>query len=86
LSKGLGKFWDLPGYISDCYRIYAEHRPEQLVNERVQGWLNDASNLEASARLRGGTGLSIGEGPKLGHISPICISRATPGRKPVGAA
>jgi len=91
LSKSLGKFYDLPGYVGDCYRIYAEHRPEQLVNERVQGWLNDASNLEASARLRGGTGklrgrggLSIGEGPKLGHISPICISRATPGRKPAG--
>jgi hypothetical protein len=49
LSKGLGKFWDLPGYISDCYRIYAEHRPEQLVNERVQGWLLDAS---ASKLLR----------------------------------
>jgi hypothetical protein len=42
LSQGLGKFWNLPLYISDCYRIYAEHRPEQLVNGRVQGWLDDA--------------------------------------------
>jgi Polysaccharide biosynthesis enzyme WcbI len=57
LSKGLGKFWDLPGYISHCYRIYAEHRPEQLVNQRVQGWLDDADTsklLRDFAATRGG--------------------------------
>jgi hypothetical protein len=41
LSRSVGRFWDLRGYVEDCYRIYAQHRPDQLVNERVQGWLAD---------------------------------------------
>jgi hypothetical protein len=42
LSKHLGRFWDLRGYVQDCYRIYAQHRPQQLSNDRVQAWLDDA--------------------------------------------
>jgi hypothetical protein len=49
LSKGFGRFWDLPSYLRDCYHIYAQHPPEQLVNARVQGWLDDA---ETSALIR----------------------------------
>jgi Polysaccharide biosynthesis enzyme WcbI len=56
LSKGLGKFWDLPGYLRDCYRIYAEHPPEQLVNERVQGWLDDADTSKLLRDFAAGAG------------------------------
>ena len=47
LSKTLGRFWDLRGYVQDCYRLYAQHKPEQLANDRVQAWLDDSdtSNL-----------------------------------------
>jgi hypothetical protein len=47
LSKNLGRFWDLRGYVQDCYRLYAQHKPEQLGNDRVQAWLDDSdtSNL-----------------------------------------
>jgi hypothetical protein len=33
--------------VQDCYRLYAQHKPEQLANERVQAWLDDCdtSNL-----------------------------------------
>jgi hypothetical protein len=67
LSHGLGKFWNLPGFLSDCYRIYAEHRPEQLVNGRVQGWfedaeisgfLHDVAGVERRGRSKPGPALS----------------------------
>jgi hypothetical protein len=41
LSKTLGRFWDLPGYIQHCYEVYARHRPEQLADYRVKDWLAD---------------------------------------------
>ncbi|GAC1328463.1 MAG: hypothetical protein NVSMB26_03800 [Beijerinckiaceae bacterium] len=43
LSKSLGEFWDLPGYVRTCYRVYAQERSENLVNERVQAWLDDTA-------------------------------------------
>ena len=41
LSKDLGRFWDLPGYIEHCYGVYGRHRPEQLADYRVKHWLAD---------------------------------------------
>jgi hypothetical protein len=46
---GLGDFWDLRRFVTECYRIYAKHKPEQLTNDRVEAWLADA---EVSAYLR----------------------------------
>ena len=59
LSKSLGKFYDLPGYVSDCYRIYAEHRLGQLVNERVQGWLDEPSTSRLLRDFAACTGSSV---------------------------
>jgi hypothetical protein len=46
LSKDLGQFWDLPGYIEHCYGVYGRHRPEQLADYRVQYWLKDETTTE----------------------------------------
>jgi Polysaccharide biosynthesis enzyme WcbI len=46
----MGGFWDLPGFVRESYRVYAHHRPEDLANDRVQGWLDDP---EISAFLKG---------------------------------
>ncbi|MEA2759764.1 MAG: hypothetical protein QOH65_2377 [Methylobacteriaceae bacterium] len=43
LSKNLGRFWDLPGYIQHCYGVYGRYRPEQLADYRVKDWLADAA-------------------------------------------
>ena len=45
----MGGFWDLPGFVRESYRVYAHHRPEDLANDRVQGWLDDP---EISAFLK----------------------------------
>jgi hypothetical protein len=37
----LGSFWDLPSFVRESYRVYARHAPNELVNERVQGWLEN---------------------------------------------
>jgi hypothetical protein len=49
-ENGVGNFWDLPRFVRDCYRVYAQYKPSQLANERVQGWLDDA---EIASFLRG---------------------------------
>jgi hypothetical protein len=49
----VGQFWDLRGFVAECYRTYAKYQPNQLMNERVQGWLDDA---EIWAFLHGGAG------------------------------
>jgi hypothetical protein len=46
LSKNLGRFWNLRGYVQDCYRIYGRHKPDQLVSDRVQGWFDDSATAE----------------------------------------
>lgn len=48
-GKSVGKFLDLRQFVSESYQAYAKYRPNQLVNERVQGWLEDA---EVSGFLR----------------------------------
>lgn len=47
---GLGDFWDLRQFVTECYRVYAKYEANQLTNERVEGWLADR---EISAYLRG---------------------------------
>jgi len=59
LSKSLGKFYDLPGYVGDCYRIYAEHRLGQLVNERVQGWLDEPATTRLLRDFAASPGSSV---------------------------
>jgi hypothetical protein len=59
LSKHLGRFWDLRGYVQDCYRIYARHRPEQLSNDRVQGWLDDAATSKLLRDFAGAPGRRV---------------------------
>jgi hypothetical protein len=49
-EQGLGEFWNLRQFVTNCYRDYAKYRPSQLTNERVQGWLDDG---EISGFLRG---------------------------------
>jgi hypothetical protein len=49
-EQGLGEFWNLRQFVTNCYRDYAKYRPNQLTNERVQGWLDDG---EISGFLRG---------------------------------
>lgn len=39
---GLGQFWNLREFVADCYRTYAKYQADELTNERVQGWLDDA--------------------------------------------
>jgi hypothetical protein len=56
LARSLGRFWDLPGYVEDCYRIYARYRPDQLVNDRVQGWLDDAATSKLLRQFAGAPG------------------------------
>jgi hypothetical protein len=38
----IGDFWDLLGFICESYRVYSRRDADQLANERVQGWLDDA--------------------------------------------
>jgi hypothetical protein len=45
----VGEFWDLRQFVTECYRTYGKHQPNQLMNERAQGWLDDA---KISAFLR----------------------------------
>jgi hypothetical protein len=45
LGLGLGEFWDLRQFVSECYRVYAKYQPNQLTNERVQGWLDDPQTV-----------------------------------------
>ncbi len=45
----LGNFWDLPGFITESYRVYARRAPGELANERVQAWLD---NGEVSSVLK----------------------------------
>jgi hypothetical protein len=52
-GTGLGEFWNLREFVTDCYRTYAKYQPEQLANDRVQGWLDDA---EISGFLRDAAG------------------------------
>jgi hypothetical protein len=40
-GQNIGGFWDLSGFVQESYRVYARHKAEDLINERVQGWLND---------------------------------------------
>jgi hypothetical protein len=49
-GTGLGDFWNLRQFVTDCYHGYAKYQPNQLTNERVQGWLDDA---EIAGFLRG---------------------------------
>ena len=49
-GTSVGKFLDLQQFVSGSYQAYAKYRPNQLVNERVQGWLDDR---EVSGFLRG---------------------------------
>jgi hypothetical protein len=41
-ATGLGDFWKLREFVTDCYRGYAKYPPNQLANERVQSWFDDA--------------------------------------------
>ncbi|MBV9394777.1 MAG: hypothetical protein JOZ84_10220 [Methylobacteriaceae bacterium] len=47
---GLGDFWDLRQFVTECYRVYTKYEGKQLTNERVEGWLADREIL---AYLRG---------------------------------
>jgi hypothetical protein len=49
-GTGLGDFWNLRQFVTDCYHGYAKYQPNQLTNGRVQGWLDDA---EIAGFLRG---------------------------------
>jgi hypothetical protein len=42
--------------VEDCYRIYARYRPDQLVNDRVQGWLDDAATSKLLRQFAGAPG------------------------------
>ncbi|MBV8848808.1 MAG: hypothetical protein JOZ16_04400 [Methylobacteriaceae bacterium] len=56
---GLGEFWDLRGFVTELYRVYAKYRPEQLSNDRVEAWLADrevSSYLRDLAEPRAATG------------------------------
>jgi hypothetical protein len=55
-GTGLGEFWNLREFVTDCYRTYAKYQPEQLANDRVQGWLDDA---EISGFLRDAAGAEM---------------------------
>jgi hypothetical protein len=48
-GTGLGEFWNLRDFVTDSYRAYAKYQLDQLANERVQDWLDDA---EISGFLR----------------------------------
>jgi hypothetical protein len=55
-GTGLGDFWNLRQFVTDCYHGYAKYQPNQLTNERVQGWLDDteiAGFLRGVARAEG---------------------------------
>jgi hypothetical protein len=58
LTLDVGHFWDLRQFVTECYRAYAKYEPNQLSNERVQGWLDDA---EVANFLRS----VAGAGPRL---------------------
>jgi Polysaccharide biosynthesis enzyme WcbI len=45
----LGRFWNLREFVTDCYRTYAKYQADELTNERVQNWFEDA---EISGFLR----------------------------------
>lgn len=51
ISRTVGDFLTLPQYLSACYKIYAKHKPEQLGNARVDGWLADGATSGLLVRL-----------------------------------
>jgi hypothetical protein len=42
--------------VQDCYRIYARHKPGQIVSDRVQSWLDDTATSKLVREFAGAPG------------------------------
>jgi hypothetical protein len=71
-GMNIGGFWDLAGFVQQSYRVYARHKADELANERVQGWLDDAqicAFLKEYSRERGSLAPVLKEQRAMGGSS-----------------
>ncbi len=41
ISAGVGRFLNLPRYLSECYKIYQKNKPSRMRHARIDNWLSD---------------------------------------------